>query len=68
MLGLIVKSLRTYDTKKYYFSRVEFIYSFGFKLSLYSYCYLSDYTYYMVNKISYCNSYFTLGHPCNNYL
>ena len=68
MLGLVIKSLYTYNTKKYYLSYIEFIYSLSFKLSLYSYYYLSNYTYYIVNKISYYNSYFTLGHPYNNYL
>ena len=67
MLGFIVKSLRTYNAKKYYLSHVEFIHSFGFKSSPCSYYHSSDRTYYVVNKISHYNGYFTLSHPCDNY-
>ena len=63
-----MKSLCTYNIKKYHLSFVEFIYSFSFKLSLYSYYYLSNYTYYVVNEINCCNNYFTLGRPYDDYL
>ena len=68
MLGFIVKSLRTYNAKKYYLSHVEFIYSFGFKLSLYSYCCSSNRACYVVNEIGCCNGCFALGRPYDDYL
>ena len=68
MSGSVAKSSHTHNAKKYRLSRAEFIHSFSFKLSPYSHYCLSDCACYVVNEISRCDDYFTLGYPYDDYL